>query len=97
MKIRNIRHLKDEKEKLRKRRAELEKAMKYDWRDVKDSLKPSNLAGQVFSSHATEQEPGKTKSFLNSLVSGVTENIARKLGKTAADKLDEWLKKNKTT
>ena len=48
-KIKNIQQLNAEKKQLAQRKVELEKAIKYDWRDVKESLKPGNVAVQVFS------------------------------------------------
>ena len=46
-KFKNAKQLKQEKNRLKMRQAELEKAIKYDWRDVKSSLTPKNIAGQV--------------------------------------------------
>jgi hypothetical protein len=47
--INSTKQLKFEKKKLKQRQGELEKAIRYDWKDVKETMKPQNLAGQAFS------------------------------------------------
>ncbi len=94
-KFKNAKALNEEKKRLKMRRAELEKAIKYDWRDVKDSLKPKNIAGQVFSGMGGEKdEENKTDS---GVLSEMAAKFASKLAGKAEDKLKEkigkWFKK----
>jgi hypothetical protein len=90
--IKTIQQLKAEKKKLEHRRLELEKAIKYDWRDVKESLKPKNLASDAFSSFFKEKENGKAHTFLSEglaqLVSAFTKNMVEK----AESKFGKWYK-----
>ena len=91
--IKNIRQLKAEKERLRHRNDELEKAIRYDWRDFKDSLKPKNLAGQFFSSVFKKKDSEEQHSFLKDSVLLFADRITRKLAEKAEAKIDEWFKK----
>lgn len=68
-KIKNIQELQAEKKKLEERQAELEKAIKYDWRDVKESLKPGNIAGQFFSGFFKRKEKTEQRSFFGGILS----------------------------
>lgn len=94
-KFKNARELSEEKKRLKMRRAELEKAIKYDWRDVKDSLKPKNIAGQVFSGMAAEKD---TETRTDSgILSEMAAKFASKLAARAEDKLKDrfgkWFRK----
>ena len=87
-KIKSIQQLKAEKKFLVKRKAELEKAIHYDWRDVKKSMQPKNLAGTMLSSFKSdEQQP--SDSFLSSMAAKAAGNAVRK----AEEKLMQWFKK----
>lgn len=87
-KIKNMQQLKAEKKMLVKRRAELEKAIHYDWLDVKKSLQPKHLAGNMLSS-ITNKEQLSSDSFLSSLAARAAGNAVKK----AEEKLMKWLKK----
>lgn len=87
-KIKNMSHLKAQKKKLQQRQKELEKAISYDWRDLKESFKPKNVAAQV---------------ILSALKADINENnpdilaetlsiLAAKFTKTAVEQAEEWLK-----
>ncbi|TXH29678.1 MAG: hypothetical protein E6Q96_03175 [Cyclobacteriaceae bacterium] len=93
--FKNSKQVREEKKRLKLRRAELEKAIRYDWRDVKDSLRPSNIAGQVFSGVNTEKETeGRTEA---GILSEIAANFASKLAARAEDKImariGKWIKK----
>lgn len=88
-KIKSMQQLKAEKKMLAKRRTELEKAIHYDWLDVKKSLQPKNLAGNMLSS-ITNKEQLSSASFLSSLAASAAGNAVKK----AEEKLIKWLKKN---
>ena len=93
--FKNSMQVREEKKRLKLRRAELEKAIRYDWRDVKDSLRPSNIAGQVFSGVKTEKETeGRTDA---GILSEIAAKFASKLAARAEDKImariGKWIKK----
>ncbi len=82
-KIKSINQLEAEKDQLHKRRNELAKAIKYDWRDLTDSLKPSHVAMQVLSkvfekNETRSESPYGYKRFLGS----ISGNIKKWLEKT---------------
>jgi len=90
-KFKNAKELNEEKKRLKMRRAELEKAMKYDWRDVKDSLKPKNIAGQVFAGIGGDKDTG-TKND-SGILSEMAARFASKLASKAEDKLKDKIGK----
>lgn len=94
-KFKNARALNEEKKRLKMRRAELEKAIKYDWRDVKDSLKPKNIAGQVFSGMAGQKDAeNKTDSgVLSEMAAKFASKLAGKAEDKLKDKIGKWFKK----
>ncbi len=90
-KIKSIKHLKAEKKRLKRRQGELEKAIRYDWMDVKETLKPRNLAGQAFSGmfdeRSAEKKPGAD------LVAEVLTKLAAKAFEKAGDKIGKWMRR----
>lgn len=48
-KIKRLRHLKRERQRLRQRRTELEAAIRNDWQEIRQSLQPANLAKEALS------------------------------------------------
>lgn len=93
-KFKNARALNEEKKRLKMRRAELEKAIKYDWCDVKDSLKPKNIAGQVFSVGGEKDEKNKTDSgVLSEMAAKFASKLAGKAEDKLKDKISKWFKK----
>jgi hypothetical protein len=91
-KIRSIKHLNVEKKRLQQRLAEVEKAIRYDWRDVKDSFKPKHLAGEVFSKLFEKDEQNGDTSLaagLSHLAAALTKIAVEK----AEEKVDDWLNK----
>ena len=77
------------------RQGELEKAIRYDWRDVKSSLTPKNIAGQVMAGIRSEREPGSRSE--SGLLSELAVKFASRLASKAEDKLmgkfGKWFKK----
>jgi|GEM_PF-1760627 hypothetical protein len=49
-KIKRITHLKKEQRRLRRREAELEKAIRGDWKTIRQTLEPAALAKEAISS-----------------------------------------------
>ena len=94
-KFKNAKQLKEEKKRLKMRQAELEKAIRYDWRDVKDSLKPKNIAGQVMAGLRGEKEPGNRSE--SGILSEMAAKFASRLATKAEDKLmgkfGKWFRK----
>jgi cell division septum initiation protein DivIVA len=90
-KIKNIKQLKAEKKQLMQRRDELEKAIKYDWRDVKESLKPKNVSNQVLSKLFDGKD--KEDSFAAEGISQVAASFTKKIVGKAENKIGKWFKK----
>lgn len=91
--IKHIRQLKLEQQQLLQRQAELEKAIHYDWRDLKDSLRPKNIAGQVFSKLFNGKKDKRENAFVTDGVSQLAARFTKKMVEKAEDKIDGWLKK----
>lgn len=93
-KIRSIKQLKARQKKLEQRKTELEKAIRYDWLDVKESIKPKNVAGQVFAHIFTKEQQNGDSTLANTL-----SQLAAVLTKIAVEKTEEkmadWLKNKK--
>jgi ATP-dependent Clp protease adapter protein ClpS len=90
--IKNIKQLKARRKQLEKRKAELEKAIRYDWLDVKESIRPKNVAGQVFAQFfAKEQENGHS-TLANTL--SELASVLIKIGvEKAEEKMAQWMNK----
>ncbi|MBP6687404.1 MAG: hypothetical protein KA160_06065 [Lacibacter sp.] len=91
-KITSIKQLKIQQKKLEQRRFELEKAIRYDWRDVKESLKPTNVAGQVFT-HIFEKEQKNGDSSLANTLSQLAAVLTKIGVEKAEEKVAEWMAK----
>jgi hypothetical protein len=91
-KIGSIKQLKARQKKLEQRKAELEKAIRYDWMDVKESIKPKNVAGQVFA-HLFEKEQQNGDSTLANTLSQVAAVLTKIGVEKAEEKVAEWMSK----
>jgi len=91
-KIRSIQQLKARQKKLEQRKLELEKAIRYDWLDVKESLKPRNVAGQVFT-HIFEKEQQNSESSLANTLSQLAAVLTKIGVEKAEEKVAEWMSK----
>jgi hypothetical protein len=89
-KIKSIKHLRAEKRRLQQRQAELEKAIQYDWRDLKESLKPRKAAEEFFSKMFNEKEDKNGSGFFADGVSWLAAKLARKMAERAEEKLGTW-------
>jgi len=94
-KFKTTRQLNEERKQLKLRKAELEKAIRYDWRDVKDSLKPTNVAGQVFSGFAGEKggEHRPDSGILSEMAARFASKLAGKAEDKLKDKFGKWFRK----
>ncbi len=91
-KIRSIKQLKVQQKKLEQRKVELEKAIRYDWLDVKESIKPKNLAGKMFERFFDkEQETSPLANTLSQIAAVLTKIGVEKAG----EKVSEWMSKKK--
>jgi hypothetical protein len=91
--IRTIKELNTEKKRLAQREVELEKAIKYDWRDLKDSLKPGHVAEEVFAGLFTGKEKQNGHTIFSDGVAGMAAKLARKLVEKAEGKIGKWFTK----
>ena len=89
-KIKIIRQLKSVKKQLKQRQTELEKAIKYDWRDLKESLAPRKVAGQVFSKVFDKKESYNGNSFIAETVSQLAATLAKRVVEKAEEKIGKW-------
>lgn len=94
-KIRNIKHLEAEKKRMRDHQGELEKKITHNWREVKTSVRPSNLAKQAFGgwvdSRTDKQFHGET--ILQSVLSYGAAMLAKKFVTKAQDKFGKFFRK----
>jgi hypothetical protein len=82
-KIKSVKQLQLEKEHLDQRRRELEKAIKYDWRDLRDSLKPANISMQVLSKIFEKNETQSKSSYgFKRFIGSISGNIKKWLEKS---------------
>lgn len=93
-KIRSIKQLKARQKKLEQRKTELEKAIRYDWLDVKESIKPKNVAGQVFA-HIFTKEQQNGDSTLASTLSQLAAVLTKIAVEKTEEKMADWLKNKK--
>lgn len=91
-KINSIKHLNAEKKRLEIRKAELEKAIRYDWRDVKDSLRPGNIARQVFSSGCNKEDTTGNDSISEG-IARIVAGFTKKMVEKAEKKFGSWFGK----
>lgn len=91
-KIGSIKQLKARQKKLEQRKLELEKAIRYDWLDVKQSLRPKNIAGQVFT-HIFEQDQQNGDSSLANTLSQLAAVLTKIGVEKAEEKVAEWMSK----
>ncbi|MDE3253298.1 MAG: hypothetical protein KGO92_10860 [Bacteroidota bacterium] len=89
-KMSNIRELREEQQRLRMRQLELEKAIHYDWRDVKESLRPKNVVKQVLAPVSEESEP------IPELISELASHFTKKLIEKVPGHLGEWFLRKAT-
>ncbi|HVZ56346.1 MAG TPA: hypothetical protein VG870_06770 [Chitinophagaceae bacterium] len=104
MKIKNLRQLQAEKSRIARRRMELEKAMIYDWKDLKQALHPRNWASGLFScsraSGSSTSTGGKPTGVaepgsdgLAEQVSRLAGNLTRKAVQAAEQKAFRWFRR----
>lgn len=93
-KIKNIQQLKSVKKKLAQRRAELEKAIRYDWLDVKQSLQPGNMGQSILNSVLKGKTEKTGNGFVAESISQIAAGITRDAVMKAEEKIRRWFKKS---
>lgn len=92
--FKNITALKEEKIRLLQERIELEKKIDADWKSFKHSLKPLNIARQIFSkSIENNTKLEETRSFVADSVSQIVVRLTKILTEKVEDKIENWIKK----
>lgn len=91
--IKNIRQLKAEKKRLAQRLAELEKAIKYDWRDVKESIKPKSIGDEIWSSVFGQKKENDSSGILAESLSHLAAGFTKKTVQKAEERIKHWFNK----
>ncbi len=91
-KYKSIQQLKEDKKRLAQRKTELEKAIRYDWRDVKESLNPVQLAAGFFAKKEQKKEETQSSSVLQDTIAGIAETYLEKLAGKFEQKVTAWMK-----
>ncbi|UEG50721.1 hypothetical protein LK994_04440 [Ferruginibacter lapsinanis] len=94
-KINSIQELKNKKEQLAQRKIELEKAIKYDWRDVKEAAAPVKIAGQMISKLFSKKEKEEKSTLFADGVSSILSVFAGKMVDKAGAMMGKWFTKTK--
>lgn len=95
-KIRNMRHLKAEKKKLKTRQEELEKNFGNDWSQLKETLHPKRVAGDVVRSWMNKKTNDlvNRKTILQSTLSYGASLMAKRFAEKAEEKIDRLFKRS---
>lgn len=94
-KIKNLRQLKREKERIKQHQEDLEDAIHDNWHELKDDLKPANIAKQVIGNWIRKRTEAKMNAggILKSTVTYGAAMLATKLFGRTGNKLAGLLKK----
>lgn len=96
-KIKSIQQLQAEKKRLRQEQAAIEKSIQENWHEVKDGLRPANLArealGGIFRKRSSTNEQGG--GLWKTAIEIGLSILAGKLGENALEKLIGIFKKGK--
>ena len=95
-KIKNKKQLRAEKKRIRVRQEELEKKIRRKWDDLKESLKPVNIAKETFQKvvrNKTEENLEDESIFKSTIKYGISL-LAKRFTDKAGEKFDRIFKKN---
>jgi glucose-6-phosphate-specific signal transduction histidine kinase len=94
-KIKNIKHLHAEKKRLKQRREELETKIRRDWKDLKEYLRPMNLAKDTLNNiiQNKTREHAKEDSILKSTFAYGASLLAKKFMDKTGEKFARVFKK----
>lgn len=95
-KIKNKKQLRAEKKRIRARQEELEKKIRSKWNELKESLKPVNIAKETFQNVVRKktEENLEDESILKSTIKYGISLLARKFTDKAGEKFEWLFKKN---
>ena len=90
----NITQLLEEKKRLKSQRNDLEKKIEENWRGLKHSLTPQNIANQIFvkTLEKTKELNSPTRLVADSLLL-VASRLTNVITQKAEKKFSQWLKK----
>ncbi|MEO8173002.1 MAG: hypothetical protein ABI581_07960 [Sediminibacterium sp.] len=91
-KIKNTKQLNAARKQLKQKQYELEKAIHYNWRDVKDSLTPVNLAKQMFAKIFEKKVNEDTDKHGFGNITKVASAFANRMGNGIKEKFEKWIK-----
>lgn len=90
-KIKNDKHLQQQKKQLLKRQKELEQLIHADWIELKHSVRPKNITGELLSKAFQSKSEDGSNSLAESL--GQFAAVLTKAAvENAQEKFSEWLK-----
>ncbi|MES1213930.1 MAG: hypothetical protein ABUT20_00315 [Bacteroidota bacterium] len=92
-KIKTIKELNAEKKKLLNRRYELEKAIYYDWKDLKHSVNRENIMSDLFSKNKKATEEQNSNSIFTDTISEFARRLTLKLAEKAEGHIYKRFKK----
>lgn len=97
-KIKSIHQLKAEKKRIKQQQAELEKKIRGNWVDLKESLKPANFAKETYSKIINDKAETNLNGgnfFKSTLNYGITL-LAKKITDKAGEKLNNLFRGKKS-
>ena len=95
-KIKSKKQLRDEKRRIKIRQAELEKKIRIKWNELKESLRPVNVAKETFRKvvqNKTEENLEDESIFKSTIKYGISL-LAKKFTDKAGEKFEWLFKKN---
>ena len=95
-KIKNKKQLRTEKRRIKARQEELEKRIRNQWNELKESLRPVNLAKETFQNllqNKTEKN-WEDESLLKTTIKYGISLLAKKFTDKAGEKFESLFKKN---
>ena len=95
-KIKSIRQLQNEKKRIKLREEELEKKIRSNWSELKESIKPAAIAKDTFSKVMRDKtgENINGESVLKSTIKYGVSLLAKKFTDKAGEKFDWMFRKN---
>lgn len=86
--IKTLKQLRIEKKRLMHRQVVLENLIKYHWIDFTESLKPINLAKNIFEKEQTKRSEGAES--IKELIVGFATHFTNKILDSLLDKFKKW-------
>lgn len=78
-KINNLKQLNDQQKILVQRKAELEKAIRYDWMDLKKGLRPKTIMEKLFQEKESTEHTQHKNRFVTELLSALLSRLVSKM------------------